>query len=327
MQSKINKLLKYANKYQATDIHFVYRNHELQTTVRGINGINEINDHDIDMQLFNYLKYISNLDLGNATLPQSGNFKYLYKNQQLYFRFAFIRTFDTESAVLRILNNHKKLLIEDLSRDKKQNEIFKRWTRFRSGLILISGPTGSGKSTTLNAILEKIADDKRLKVVSLEDPIEIQSNNYLQFQINEKMNFTYQEGIKQLLRHDPDVIMIGEIRDEQSAKMLIRAALSGHMIFTTIHAKSCVEAISRLEEFGICHNDLNEVITGVTNQRIFATKDKKSRICVYEIMERGEIIDYFNQKIDKHQDIFTKIYDCYKKGWISKEQAEYDINI
>ena len=327
MRKKLNTLLKYVMKYNASDVHFLLENGKLKVRVRSLQGFVAINDKKLNVTLFHYLKFISNLDLGNSLLPQSGNFSYSFKSKELHFRFSYLRTLQSQSGVLRVLNNHPKIEINQLSKEKYQNTIFHTWTQFRSGLILVSGPTGSGKSTTLHAILELIAKKEKLNVITLEDPVEIKSENYLQLQINERLNFDYREGIRQLLRHDPDVIMIGEIRDEETAKMLIRSALSGHMVFTTIHAKSCKEALLRLEEFGISKLDLKETVTGVTNQRIFKSKDSNSRVCIYEVLEKEELMEVLQTGMlpKGYADIKTKIKNAVNKGWIDKESAQSDI--
>lgn len=329
MKKKLNLLLKYVMLHHASDVHFTLCDHKLKVRIRGLHEIIKIEDKKLNEGLFHYLKFIANLDLGNALLPQSGNFTYKYKQQCLYFRFSYLYTFQRQAGVLRILNNHEKIKLDDLSFDQEQNKIFESWTKFRSGLVLISGPTGSGKSTTLHAMLERIAANSKLHVISLEDPVEIQSDHYLQLQINEKMKFDYQEGIKQLLRHDPDVIMIGEVRDEMTAKMLIRCALSGHMVFTTIHAKSCQEAIKRLAEFGIPLLDLDTTLTGITNQRIFKRKGVDKRVCIYEIMEQEDIKAVLKQSksVQSYEDITGKIRKAVEANWIESNDAESDIGL
>lgn len=326
MKNEFNTLMNEIIKYDASDVHFTLKNNELKIDLRGMSGIKTINKK-YPPNLLHYIKYISNLDLGNADKAQSGNFTYYYKGNSYFFRFSYIHTLQLETAVLRVLNNHKSLSISDLSKKNKQNAIFKQWCNVRSGLVLISGPTGAGKSTTCHALLETIAINNKLKVISLEDPIEIQSEHYLQLQINEAIHFDYEEGIKQLLRHDPDVIMIGEVRDSNTAKSLIRCALSGHMVFTTIHAKSCKEAILRLLDLGVRENDLKEVLTGITNQRIFPAKYRKERVCVYEVVDKDKINYYFDKGTfgEDHNDIFKEIMESVEQGYISKTQAKADL--
>ena len=328
MRNEFELLLGYILKENASDVHFTMKNEKLKISLRCSCGIVDLKK-EFSKMLFHYLKFISNLDLGNINMPQSGNFDYTYQNKIYFFRLSFIQTLDVQSAVLRVLNNHQAIKIEQLSKEDSQNKLFKKWCLFRGGLTIFSGPTGSGKTTTLHAILETIATNKKLKVISLEDPIEIHSDSYLQLQINERMNLGYEEGIKQLLRHDPDVIMIGEVRDAQTAKTLIRCALSGHMVFTTIHAKSAKEAILRLLDFGLKKSDLAQILSNVTNQRIFPSINKKGRVCIYEIMERSDIVSFMqNEKQnEEYEDIFCKIKKAVDKKYISKQFAQQDIDI
>lgn len=211
--------------------------------------------------------------------------------------------------------------------DRKQTDSFLNWTKTRSGLIVLSGPTGSGKTTTLHAILKRIAKENRLHVVSLEDPIEIFDDSYLQLQINEAGGFTYEEGIKELLRHDPDVIMIGEIRDPTTARMLLRCALSGHLIFTTIHAKCCSEAIKRLLEFGLRREELYHTLSAVCAQRLYKRKGTQERVCIYEILEQNELDAYFHEEQlpQQHRDIFQEIQLAVSKGIVAQEEAVIDL--
>ncbi len=328
MKEMFEGLLQIVQEKKVSDVHFKIEDDTLDISVRSIRGIERL-QIDFDLHGFYYLKYIAHLDLGNSGHAQSGNFTYIYKGRTLYFRFAYMQTLQTQSGVLRILNNHEPIKVNQLSKDSNQLHMFSSWTRFRGGLTIFSGPTGSGKTTTLHAILHEIAKNKKLKVITLEDPIEIQSNEYLQFQINEKANFTYEEGIKQLLRHDPDVIMIGEVRDEQTAQTLVRCALSGHMVFTTLHAKSCKEAIARLLNFNVREQDLKEVLSAITNQRIFPTKNAKGRICIYEILQKEDLRYFFkhSEHSDKYEDIYKKIRNATHEKWISKEAASKDIEI
>lgn len=328
MKEKFDQLLYMIFKYHATDVHFTQMRQKLKVTIRGLEGLEELHNAAFDTSLFNYLKYLSNLDLGNSSVAQSGNFQKEYQGEMLYFRFSLLPTFDKQTAVLRILNNHEQINLENLSYQKKQYNSFLNWTKTRSGLVILSGPTGSGKTTTLHAILQRIAEENRLHVVSLEDPIEIFDDSYLQLQINENSNFTYEEGIRQLMRHDPDVIMIGEIRDPKTARMLLRSALSGHLIFTTIHAKCCSEAIRRLEEFGLSADDLRHTLTAVCSQRLYMEKGKKGRICIYEILEKEELSHYFEEGevSETHKDMFDEISYAVEQGKITKKEASIDLS-
>lgn len=327
MKDKFEQLLHMIVNLQASDVHFYIQLSHVKVTMRGIHGLQEVSSMAFDISLYNYLRYISNLDLGNAMEPQSGNFAYDYRQEHYFFRFSTITSLDKQTAVLRILNNHPLLHLEDLSYEESVFEAFMSWTKIRSGLVVLSGPTGSGKSTTLHAILHQIAIEKKFRVVSLEDPIEIVDDQYVQLQINERNHFSYEEGIKELMRHDPDVIMIGEIRDPMSAKMLMRSALSGHMIFTTIHAGTCEETLHRLMEFGLSKDDLRHTLTAVCTQRLYNDIKQKGKVCVYEILEQDELHQCIMQgEVTKqHLQLHDIIYDFVQKGRVSADEAEKDL--
>lgn len=326
MKKILYRLIFESQKVKATDIHFLISNRRNSCEMRGISGFKSFEDEQIEA-LFQYLKYCANLDLGNLAIPQSGTFQMNFQDKNYYFRFSCISSYQSQTGVLRILNNHPPISIHQCSTKKTQNAQFKRWCSLRSGLILFSGPTGSGKTTTLHALLEEIARQKKLKIITLEDPIEIMSSNYLQLQVNEKMNFTYEEGIKQLLRHDPDVIMIGEIRDSKCAEMVYRAALSGHLVFSTIHAKGATEAIKRLSELGLSTSNLKETLTAVVNQRLYPDIKRKERICIYEILDRQELQNYLEYgKTENHKTIQDEIREAIRKKIIRPSDAKIDLN-
>ena len=324
MNQLFNKLIFESQKIKATDIHFSLYQEKCLCEIRGMNGFIRY-EHDQLNQLFQYLKYCANLDLGNLTKPQSGTFQKMMNHKEFYFRFSCISTIVNETGVLRILNNHPLLSIDELSYKKAHLRQFKKWCNMRSGLVIFSGPTGSGKTTTLHTLLSEISKNKKLKIITLEDPIEIVSTDYLQLQINEKINFTFEEGIKQLLRHDPDVIMIGEIRDSKCAEMVYRAALSGHLVFTTLHAKSAQEAIKRLLELGLTTSNLKNTLTGVVNQRLYPNYDRKGRSCIYEILCNESLQDVLECKNIKHKSIQDEIKDAVKKKIIRASDAKYDL--
>lgn len=325
MKQLLHQLLSDALKNQVSDIHITLQNNKLQIHYRKLDGMQEVMKK-YDNTLLEYLKYISNLDISAKLNAQSGSFTWILNNKEYFFRFSYINHLSIQSGVIRILNNHPQLFLTDLTSDKTVLKTFKSWCKKRVGFVLISGPTSSGKTTTLHVLLEEIAKHNKLKIITLEDPIEIYSENYLQIQVNEKANFTYAEGIKQLLRQDPDVIVIGEIRDEYTAKMAFRAALSGHMVFATIHAKQASETIKRFIEFGISAHEIKNTLTGISNQRLFKKKGKKEKFCVYEIIDEQEICEILDGK-QRKTSIYNVIETYYKKGMIKKDDLEKEVKI
>lgn len=327
MEDKLQYLIFIMLKQHASDVHFLLQNERLQVQIRGLHGMEEVRDMHFDKCLYHYLKYISNLDLANSNEPQSGRFSYVYEGKEYHFRFSIITTLQTQTGVLRILNNHMIQKIEQLTFQKSSIETFYKWIHQRTGLILLCGPTGSGKTTTLHALLHTIAIKQKRKVITLEDPIEIIDDNYLQLQINEKAGFTYEEGIRQLLRHDPDVIMLGEIRDPMSAKMAYRCALTGHLVFSTIHAKDAYEAIFRLLELGLQESELADVLKGIAAQRLCVKKRRKERTCIYEILTQQELQAYFQTKMvaKGHLRIQEEIKQAIEAQIIDAKEASYDL--
>ena len=322
MKRQFHALIALAMKHQASDIHFTRVQSKLKATLRGKDGLQEVKSTIIDESLLNYLRYIAHLDLGSGYLGQSGNFIYEFQGTLLNFRFSYLSTTQNITAVLRILNNHEKLFLEDIMKDKEL-ECFKKWCQLSSGLVVLSGPTGSGKTTLLHACMKDIANRGTQRIVTLEDPIEIVDDSYIQLQINEKVAFTYEYGIKELMRHDPDVVMIGEVRDESSAKMMIRLALSGHLVFTTVHARNALGVIHRLQQFGIERDDLKVALVAVSSQRLFTKKNTNHKICLLEILEGENLQCALNhQPMHNHRSLEDKIYEAYQKGLIDDEDAK-----
>lgn len=327
MKEKFIKLLDIAMQYRASDVHFVVQERQVQVSIRTAHGMQKLQRAIFDVELFNYLKYIANLDLGNTGKPQSGNFSFLYEGKRLFFRFSLIVSLDLQTAVLRILNNHDGFHLADLLYKKEQLSQFLNWTKQASGLVLLSGPTGSGKTTTLHALLDEIASAGTKKIITLEDPIEIMDERYVQLAINEASGFTYEEGIRQLLRHDPDVIMLGEIRDTKTARMAYRCALTGHMVFSCVHAKNASEAIKRLCELGLAKKELKDTLSAVCAQRLYPHKQKKGeRICLYEILQGKQLHAYLDGKTPAdHHDLRDEIAQAVEEGCIDIHDAAGDL--
>lgn len=325
MENTFKELISYAVKNKCSDVHLELID-ELIITLRSSKGIREYKNK-ISKELFNYIAFLSNLDIGNYVVPQSGSFSFYLHDSDLDFRFSCICNKSKKSGVLRILGNHTVLAISDLTYEKNIVKEFNEWCLYKQGLIIFSGPTGSGKTTSVNALLTKIAKSKIRRIITLEDPIEIVSNDYLQFEINDKIGFNYENGIKSLLRHDPDVIMIGEIRDEYTAKMCIQAALTGHLVISTIHAKNALEVLHRFKDYSIDSIDLKQVLKGITSQRIYDKKDNKEKICIYEILSKEELVySVKNFSYSKeHKDIYSKIEKAILKNHISEKEAKADL--
>ncbi|MDD7281383.1 MAG: ATPase, T2SS/T4P/T4SS family [Erysipelotrichaceae bacterium] len=321
MEQLLKDLIQFALEKKCTDIHFVLKNHHLDITFRTEKGLETIIQDIWNENFFEYLKFKANFHLTNPFLPQSSQFEI----NSISCRFSVIINLSIQTGVLRILNQKQNLTIEQLCHDQKTIADFYSFVNKRSGLIIFSGPTGSGKTTSLHAILHEISVRGLHKVVSLEDPIEIRDEKYLQLQINEQQGFTYEKGIEELLRHDPDVIFIGETRNSYTAKMVLRACLTGHLVFTTIHAKNGIETINRLIDFGLPLKELEMVLTSIVSCRLYNSIYGKE--CVYEVLSKENL--EFVIKNRKYENQFSTLKRKIKKnlddGLIIDQQAEYDL--
>lgn len=309
MEERLLALLRLALKYNATDIHFMMRYQEVDIDMR-IDGIcRKVKGKFEDYKLIRYLQYLANLDVGNIMTPQTGQFEMEVDGNLLSLRFAIINKVNYSNGVLRILNSKIRVSADSLSGIEKQNLYFKALLNRGCGLILFSGPTGSGKTTTLYSLLKAV---RNKKIYSIEDPIEVYHDNLIQLSVNEAMDFDYAEGIKQILRHDPDIIMIGEIRDEKAAKMAVVAANTGHLVLSTIHTSRASGCISRLVELGVNEEHLYENLLCVSNQRMLVNRKNHEKVVLYEIMDRKEI-EYF-RKNKRNSDEFYDIEKQIRKG-------------
>ena len=291
MEERLLALLRLAIKYNATDIHFYLTFQDISIQMR-INGeLRNVKEKFDDYKLIRYLQYLANLDVGNLLQPQTGQFEMEVDGTQLSLRFAVINSLNYTNGVLRILNSNVKINANNLSHIVSQNNYFQKLLKKDCGLIIFSGPTGSGKTTTLYSLLKSV---KNKKIYTIEDPIEVYNDNFIQLEVNEAIGFDYASGIKQILRHDPDIIMIGEIRDEKAAKMAVVAANTGHLVLTTLHASRSSSCISRMVDFGVNEDHLYENLLCICNQRMMIDKNTKEKIVLYEIMNRDEIM-YFQK--------------------------------
>jgi len=314
MEQRFEQILALAIKKKSTDIHFVIDEGKTTIRLRGIYGLERIETFENDEGLFNYLMYQSRLDITNK-IPQSGSFHLFFQGNFYDFRFAVIQTDKMKSGVLRILNCHTGLSLQQITMDKEMQKTLIQTIKRRNGLVIFSGPTGSGKTTTMYSLLKMLKDRT---IYSLEDPIEVIQDNIVQIEINAKKGLGFDEGIRQILRHNPDVLMVGEIRDEITAKMAIRAALTGCLVVSSLHAYSCSSALHRLLDLGCNKNDLLDCCEMIFNQRLVKLKNKKGYICILDQMNHNEVEKYFESGIFTNQ-LESNFQRALMQGWIENE--------
>lgn len=324
MKERLHEILHIALRHNVSDIHFTMkRQSALSIEMRVDNTMRRIRAKEEDERFLHYLMYRANLDVADTMDPQTGAFEENMDGINISMRFAYVESYYLASAVLRILNVHADLRISDLTFDSPTIDWLSSITKHRSGFYVLSGPTGSGKTTSLYTILNAV---KGKSIYTLEDPVEVFNEKYVQIQINDQQHLSYADGIKQLMRHDPDIVMIGEIRDETAAVNAVRCALTGHLVLTSIHSSSCINAINRLLDLHVNPQQLKDVLGGVANQRLYRTKNNK-RIGIYEIMDRKEVKQWFESRTtsEKFIPLEERIKEAVREGFIREEDAQSDL--
>jgi type IV pilus assembly protein PilB len=219
------------------------------------------------------IKVMSELDISERRVPQDGRFRVRYKGRAIDFRVSIMPSIHGEDAVLRVLDKESmsekfhKLILDVVGFDELELERFRSYISEPYGMVLVTGPTGSGKTTTLYAALNEIKTDED-KIITIEDPVEYQIQGVTQIPVNEKKGLTFARGLRSILRHDPDKIMVGEIRDRETAEIAIQSALTGHLVFTTVHANNVVDVISRFLHMGIEPYNFVSALNCVLAQRL-----------------------------------------------------------
>jgi type IV pilus assembly protein PilB len=256
-EAPIVKLVDYiitnAINKRASDVHIEPREDQILIRYR-IDGVlyETISPpKNLQMAIISRIKILSNLDIAERRLPQDGRFTIRFKQREIDLRVSCVPTIFGEKIVLRLLEKSAfNFQLEELGLDTSQLDIFKHFMYQPYGMILLTGPTGSGKSTTLYAMLSRIRSPEK-NIITIEDPVEYQIKGINQIQANFKTGFTFANGLRAILRQDPDTIMVGEIRDLETAEISIRSALTGHLVFSTLHTNDAVGTVVRLVNMGI----------------------------------------------------------------------------
>lgn len=257
--------------FGTSDIHILPEDNHYGVFFRMNEGMNQQYHLNLDegRRLITYFKYIGNMDVGERRKPQSGAASVQIDGRKRGIRFSTMTNFRSkESLVIRLLTRTDTFDITRNSFFQKEVRQMKQLVGHQSGLILFSGPIGSGKTTTMYQLAKEQADTYHYQVVTVEDPVEIEEPAFLQTQVNTKGGITYESLLKSSLRHHPDILIVGEIRDEQTAQMVLRGALSGYLILASVHAKNAEGVISRLMELGVTLPMLRQTLIGIVFQKL-----------------------------------------------------------
>jgi type IV pilus assembly protein PilB len=255
----VDTIIFNAMESRSSDIHIETRDTEVQVKYR-IDGALYAKVDPIDIQyhqtLISRIKVMSELDIAERRVPQDGRFRVRYKGRTVDFRVSIMPTIHGEDAVIRILDKEqineefRHLTLDVVGFLDEDLRKFRRYIAEPYGMVLVTGPTGSGKTTTLYAALNEIRNEED-KIITIEDPVEYQLHGITQIPVNEKKGLTFARGLRSILRHDPDKIMVGEIRDNETAQIAIQSALTGHLVFTTVHANNVIDVIGRFLNMGV----------------------------------------------------------------------------
>jgi len=286
----VNRILLDAYNKGATDIHLEPVKDDILLRYR-IDGVL----HNIPLpsaikhvylSVVSRIKIMAEMDIAEKRLPQDGRIKIKTKTEETELRISVIPTVNGESIVIRILANQKKEMeLENLGMTTEILDKFKELIQKPNGIILVTGPTGSGKTTTLFSAIKQI-NNGQLKILTIEDPVEYQLDGVSQIQVKSDIGLDFASGLRAILRHDPDIIMIGEIRDRETAEIAIRSSLTGHLVFATLHTNDSISSVTRLIDMGIEPYLITSSLVGVLAQRLVR------KICPYcktsKIIDNGE---------------------------------------
>src|ERR1700724_2506366 len=261
---------------RASDIHIESRDQEVAIKYR-IDGVLHYAmppiAKDWHSTILSRIKVMSELDIAERRVPQDGRFRVRYKGRLIDFRVSIMPTIHGEDAVLRVLDKESmsekfsKLSLDVVGFSENDLTKFRRYISEPYGMVLVTGPTGSGKTTTLYAALSEIKNDED-KIITIEDPVEYQIRGITQIPVNEKKGLTFARGLRSILRHDPDKILVGEIRDQETAQIAINAALTGHLVFTTVHANNVVDVLGRFLNMGVEAYNFVSALNCILAQRL-----------------------------------------------------------
>jgi Type II secretory pathway, ATPase PulE/Tfp pilus assembly pathway, ATPase PilB len=251
----VNQVLKDAIELRASDIHLEPFEDEFRIRYR-IDGV--LQDVSVPAQLKRFqpaivsrIKILSHLNIAEKRLPQDGRIKIRVEDAEVDIRVSVIPMLHGEAVVMRLLRQNSTLRgLREIGMDKRELECFQQVLQLPHGIILVTGPTGSGKTSTLYTALNEINDSVR-KIITIEDPVEYQLKGVNQIQVSEKSGLTFARGLRSILRHDPDVVLIGEIRDQETAQIAVQASLTGHLVFSTLHTNDAPGALTRLVDMGV----------------------------------------------------------------------------
>jgi general secretion pathway protein E len=272
----LDRIIRFALECRASDIHLEMQHDGMQVKFRVdgvLNAFERVPNTKWAEQLISRIKVLAHLDIAEKRIPQDGRLHVKSQAREVDIRVSIMPSIIGEDAVLRILDkthlteDFGALSLDSLGFSKTTVERLRALGRLPYGMLLVTGPTGSGKTTTLYGLISELADPKE-KTVTIEDPVEYQIPGILQIPVNEKKGLTFAVGLRSILRHDPDRLLIGEIRDRETADIAVQSALTGHQVFSSVHANSALDVFSRFMHLGCDLQALTNGLNGIVAQRL-----------------------------------------------------------
>lgn len=294
----VDQYLNQAVEMGASDLHIEPESNSVRIRIRVDGILREIERLPANLldNMISRIKVLSNLDISETRKPQDGRFE-LKRQHPIDLRVSIMPTNYGEAGVIRLLDQSKLILtFNELGLDEKQKTVFYEMIKKPYGLILVTGPTGSGKTTTLFSIINNINSIEKC-IVTLEDPVEYHLPLLRQTQIDEKSGFGFAVGLRSLFRQNPDVIMVGEIRDRETADIAIQAAMTGHLVLSTLHTNDSVGALIRLKEMGLEKFLITSATSGIVAQRLIRTICQDCKVAYEPPTEMLEALDLKNETI------------------------------
>ena len=316
----IEIILKTSIQSRASDIHIepTETNCIVRSRIDGMLSETFIFDKDIYPPMVSRMKLLSNMDIAERRRPQDGRFSAQILDKEYDFRISTLPILNGESIVLRILDKSKVIInLEDLGMHPDNFAKFKKSMKAPYGIILVTGPTGSGKTTTLYGALNDIKSVKT-KIITVEDPVEYQLNMIQQVHVNEKAGLTFVSALRSILRQDPDVIMIGEIRDQETLRIAIQAALTGHLVFSTLHTNDAISALPRMIDMGIEPYLVSGALVCIEAQRLVR---KLCPHCKQKITLSQKAFDEVKKFVPENYQFYKSVGcpQCSQTGYLGRE--------
>jgi competence protein ComGA len=291
IELKSFQLLEKAIRHEATDIHLVPVLDGYEVSFKKELKLERSGTlpPQLASRMISFYKFLSSLDISDRRKPQSGSFHKQVQGNNFSFRVSTMPSIQLrESVVIRLQRHDRIASLDELCIESEWADNLRKAASEQQGLILLTGPTGCGKTTTIYSLTAYCVNNLGRHVITLEDPVENKHSHLLQIQVNEQSGMSYSAGLKAILRHSPDVIMIGEIRDRETAKIAVEAALTGHLVFTTVHSKDPVGCMYRMMDFGISAEELRQTIVCISAQRLIRSKSGKMG-AVFEIIQEEKL--------------------------------------